>query len=177
MRTIILIALSGLFAGCARHEFDLLEPPELAQRIGREMPAVIERAPLVYRLQSAEGRLVMTIRNPTDQPVVLLGERSYVVDPEGQSRPLPTQAIAPASYIKLIFPPLRDPRAAPRFGIGFGVMRTGTMRMDDEPVLLSAGRADPYWRWRDEAPVRMRLVFQVGADTFAQDFVFRRVRV
>ena len=177
MRSAIILALLGLLSGCAQHEFDLMEPADLAERVGRDQPTIIERSPLNYRLQAAEGRLVMSIRNPSDQPVVLLGEQSYVVDPKGQSRPLPTQTIAPGSFIKLILPPLRDPRAEPGFGIGIGVGVSTAGPREDAPVLLSTQNVGPYWSWRDGTPVRMRLAFRRGDQTFEHEFTFRRVRL
>lgn len=178
MRSIPLLALFCLLTGCAKHEFDLAEPADLAQHVGRDQPTLIDRPPLTYRLQAAEGRLVMTVRNPSAEPVVLLGEQSYVVDPDGESHPLPTQTIAPGSFIKLIFPPMRDPRAEPRFGIGIGVMGSAAPSSGSEnsPALLSAKASNPYWTWKGETPVRMRLAFKQGERTFAQEFVFQRVK-
>lgn len=179
MRSIPLLALFCLLTGCAQHEFDLAEPADLARHIGRDQPSILERPPLTYRLQAAEGRLVMTIRNPADQPVILVGEQSYAVAPDGESHPLPTQTIAPGSFIKLIFPPMRDPQAEPRFGIGIGVMGSATPARTEAgaPALLSAKASDPYWNWKGETPVRMRLSFKQGEQTFAHEFTFRRVKV
>ena len=45
-------------------------------------------------LRTVENRLVLQIQNKTDDPIQLLGERSTVVDPGGQSHPLASHGTA-----------------------------------------------------------------------------------
>jgi hypothetical protein len=194
---LLLASLSAGSVGCARYEYDLVHPPELARHVGADKPVEVTLEPLAYRLQTYESRLVMRIHNPTDAPVRLLGDRSTVVDPRGQSHPLRTQTIAPGSYIKLVIPPLR-PRLEPRgpvIGIGVGgyVSSGGYYRrryvhggvFGYDPVLDGPryySLYDPgdatYWEWDGEGEARVVLVFQQGEQKpFTHEFVFRRRRV
>ena len=194
---LLVASLSAASLGCARYEFDLVRPPELARHVGADKPVEVTLEPLTYRLQTVESRLVMRIHNPTDAPIKLLGDQSTVVDPRGQSHPLRSQAIAPGSYIKLVLPPLR-PRLEPRgpvIGIGVGgfVSSSGYYRrryfhggaFGYDP-LLDAPRYyslyDPgdaaYWEWDGEGEARAVLVYQRGDQKpFSHELVFRRRRV
>src|SRR5215207_3085901 len=114
------LLLFGAFVttGCARYEYTLTQPPDLARHIGAQSDQVVDVDPLQYRLRTVDNRLVVRIYNQTDEPIELLGDKSFVVDPDGQSRPLRGQTIAPHAFMKLIFPPIRprvyDP--GPTFG-------------------------------------------------------------
>src|SRR5438093_962561 len=110
-----------LICGCTHYEFDLVRPPEMQRRIGTSTDEAIDRGPLVYRLTTYENHLVMRIYNPSDEPIELLGAQSVVVDPQGESHPVMKQAIAPHSYIKLIFPPVRQEIYPTGPSISFGV--------------------------------------------------------
>jgi hypothetical protein len=177
--------------GCARYEYDLVSPPDLARHIGSKADEVLRVDPLEYRLRSFDNRLVVHVHNPTDDPVQLVGGQSYVVAPTGQSHPLRGQTIAPGTFIKLIFPPPRPyyPASHPNFGIGFGV---GISRR------VSAGYSSPlydplwnepryytyydendatYWDWDGQTDAKVHLAFQRGGNTFAHDFTFHRKKM
>lgn len=148
--------------------------------------------PLEYRMQSAEGRLVIKIFNPTADTILLLGRLSTVVDGGDQSHPLVDQTIAPGSFVKLILPPLR-PRlepSGPRFGIGFGVIAyraparpfrqaMAHHRYDDQPRYYSVYDADDptYWDWEGESDMRLTLIFRRGNDEFKHEFAFHRKKI
>ena len=181
-----------LLGGCARYEHDLVAPPDLARHIGSNEDAVVADAPLEYRLRSVEGRLVMRVYNPTQDPITLLGEKSYVVDPNGQSHPLRGQTIAPDTFVRFILPPMRPGyyQSNPTIGIGLGVgfsrarfdRRFGPPFYDpfyDEPRYYTFyDESDTtYWNWEGETSVRVHLVYQrggKGGETFAHDFTFKR---
>jgi hypothetical protein len=119
--------LAPLLEGCARYEYDLVQPPELARHIGKA-DEVVPVDPLEYRLRTVENRLVVHVINPTDEPVTLIGPQSYIVSPGGQSHPLRPQTIAPHTFIPLILPPLRPYYyypTGPTWGFGFGVVGVG----------------------------------------------------
>jgi hypothetical protein len=173
-------------AGCAHYEFDLTRPADLGTHIG-DKDVVIARSPLEYRFNAIEGRLVMRIYNTTPDPIQLLGDQSSVVDPDGQSHPLRSEAIAPQSFIKLILPPWRPhlERTGPSIGLGFGVVadrhRYGgdpfydrNVDVDEPRYLYVADEDGLYWDWDGESDVRISLVFERGGERFTQDFVFRR---
>lgn len=188
---LLLVLISG---GCARYEFDVLEPADQRQHVGRKHDAVVSIDPLEYRLRSAEGRLVLWIKNPTASSIRLDGARSVVVDPEGESHPLRSQTIAAQSFIKLIIPPPRPRvgRPGPTIGVGVGV---GVGRYDDdprrhpihthdafydEPVYLTVyDDADAYyWDFEGEGKVRLELFYHRGGDdTFTHRLVLARRKV
>jgi len=120
----LLCLLATCAGGCATYEYNLVQPAELARHIGSKADETVTVDPLQYRLRTVDNRLVMRIFNPTEDPIELVGARSTVVDPSGQSHPLRGQTIAPNSFMKLIFPPRRPqvyyPSAGPTFGVGVG---------------------------------------------------------
>ena len=204
------IAIFALFvsmvsAGCARYEYQLVEPREMTRHIGTDVDAVVEMDPLTYRLRSVDNRLVMRVYNNTDQSIELLGDKSSVVDPDGQSHPQRSQSIAPHSFIKLIFPPPR-PRVydnSPTFGVGVGYgMHVNAFpgpppdglpdRRDfhthypqwepyfrDEPQYISVyDESDAfYWDWKGTGEARVNLVFKRGDGELRHAFVFRRIKM
>lgn len=189
-----------MVSGCAHYEFDLSRPQELSRHVGDSREERFGLDPLEYRMQSAEGHLVIKVFNPTADTILLLGRLSSVVDPAGESHPLADQTVAPSSFVKLILPPLR-PRlepSGPRFGIGVGVIGfrswpqrryagyRGTWVDDpaydshyDQPRYYSVYDAnDPtYWDWEGETDIRLALVFRRGKDEFRHEFAFHRKRI
>jgi hypothetical protein len=124
MRKIMLLVLM-IVGGCAHYEFEVVEPPALAGHVGekKEQAVRLVREPLEYWMAAAEGKLVVKITNTLDEPVEILGEKSFVVDPAGGSHPLRSQTIGPKSFVKMILPPW--PRVYPvgpvwSFGVGVG---------------------------------------------------------
>ncbi|MDP9174545.1 MAG: hypothetical protein M3O30_11855 [Planctomycetota bacterium] len=174
--------------GCASYEFDIVQPPSASRPIGKDEISKIHIDPLDFAFRTVEGRLVMWVRNDTKDPIEILGSRSAVVDPNGQSHPLLGQTIVPGSFIKLVLPPFRPriDQPSPAIGIGIGISSGGpdgpgyvrpngfgggTARMDIDES------ANPYyWDWEGETEVRLTLVYQRG-DTINQiSFIFHRVK-
>lgn len=185
LRLFIISCVAGLLCGCASYEYQLREPATFSQRIGGEERR-LEFEPLIYHLRSYENRLVMRVQNPTTQPIELLGSQSSIVDPAGQSHPLRSQTIAPNSFIKLIFPPLR-PRAygtETTFGVGLRVDSGGGENYDrggalyTEPAYLGVYDDGDvlYWDWKGESSARISLVYLRAGNTFRNEFVFDRVK-
>jgi hypothetical protein len=172
------LALSALAGGgCVRYELDVVQPQDLAGPVPSNKPVELPIEPLVYQLQTAEDRLVVIIHNDTDDAVKLLGDDSYVVDPKGESHPLPTRAIASRSATKLILPPVPPTiRSQPAFGIGFGVglssagyRRRGHFlhNYDDfhTPRYYTVeDDGTTYWDWGGEGPIRLRFVYEQGSE-------------
>jgi len=185
-----LLMLLVVGGGCAKYEFDIVEPPDLARHIGRDGETVLKRDELEYRFLAVEGRLVMHVVNPTNEQIELIGPESTGVDPRGQSHSLRGQAIAPHSYIKVILPPMRPYyRTGPTFGFGIGIQAyRGYPRrywpgaydpLWDEPRYMTVvDETDTvYWSWDGESEARIRLTFRKGREMFHHDFVFRRKKV
>ena len=177
------MALGLLVTGCARYEYAVVQPPELATHVDRD-GAVIDQPPLVYHLVSYDNRLVIRIENPGDQPVQLVGERSWIVSPDGESRPLPTQAIAPQSHLKLILPPMQPTatRVGPSIGFGIGASsggRVGTGVGVGMPLRSGHYTHDDhaYWDWRGQTEVRMHLSYERDGERWEHDFTFLRQKM
>jgi hypothetical protein len=201
LRVVLLAALALMTGtGCATYEFDLVEPPNLRTHIGRRAMTTVRVEPLAYSMQAVEGRLVMFVENPTDEPVQLLGDRCWVVDANGVSHPLPRRTIAPAGRIKLIFPPPRPryDRGGPTFGVGVGVSAHHYGRHEfmgvydpwyDEPryVTVYDDASDLYYDWPGESSIRISLFYRrgdadgagAGADgqTFRHELAIQRGKV
>ena len=186
MKLLLPSLLLMLAAGCARYEYDLISPPDLRTHIGTKADAVTAVDPLVYRWRTVDGRLVVRVFNPTDDPIELLGPKSTAVAPSGQSHPLRGQTIAPQSHAKLILPP-RRPRvynSGPTFGVGVGMRVDARDRgfphdhdpFAREPRYLAVYDDDNaiYWDWNGETDVRLSLVYQRGDEPLRHDFVIRR---
>src|SRR3954468_1997037 len=187
MRTSFVFALLLLAGGCARYEFDLVEPADLAGHVGPDKETILKRDELEYRMQSVDSRLLMYIVNSTDDQIELVGPQSTAVDPAGQSPPVPSQAIAPHGFVKLILPPMQPYyRAGPTFGIGVGIHAHrghgsywGGGLYDplwDEPRYFAVyDETDAlYWNWAGEGEARIRLTFQRGREEFHHNFLIRR---
>jgi len=187
----LLIGLLFL-SGCATYEFDLVRPPELARHVGEQREQVFKLDPLEYRMQAYENRLIVKIFNPTSDPILLLGSHSAVVDPAGESHPLPELNIAPQSWAKLILPPLRPQVQAygPDVGFEFGVV--GYRRWphgyyagsfydpyDFEPryYYVAVPNEMRYWEWEGETDVRLLLTYGRGDGEFHHEFTFHRRKV
>jgi hypothetical protein len=177
-------------SGCAKYEYNLVKPPELARHIGTNADTVVSVDPLEYRLRSVENRLVMRIFNPTEDAIELVGPRCTVVDPGGQSHPLRSQSIAPGSFIKLIFPP-PQPRVydyGPTFGVGVGYS-VGAYPYRRYPYPYDPYDYGPrylavydendalYWDWRGEGEARAVLTYRRGDKEFRHEFLFRRQKM
>ncbi len=181
-------------AGCSTYEYDLTRPAELATHIAQKSPTTVRREPLNYRFTAEESRLVVEIENPTDSAIQLLGDRSSVVDFNGQSHPLQSRSAAPHSFVKVILPPLRPviERTGPTFGIGVGTV-VGTRGrynrgLNDDPLLYGSGESiEPrylnvydgddsvYWDWSGQGEIRIAFTFaKENSDTFTQEFVIAR---
>ena len=195
MRSVLFIlAAATLLAGCTKYEYDLFHPPELSCHVGRDIDAVKQREPFEYRFRTVDNRLVIRIYNQTDDQIQLIGERSSIVDPDGQSHPLIGGPIAPHSFLKLIIPPPR-PRvyeSNPTFGIGVGVGVSNSRYrhsphyhfndctpIDDYPRYIAVydDNDTRYWDWKGEGEARLNLVFQHGDKEIRQEFTFRRRKV
>ena len=202
----LFVCIAATAGGCARYEYDLVEPREFQRHIGRGVDQAVEIEPITYRLRTVDNRLVMRAYNNTDESIALLGDRSSVVDPDGQSHPLRSQAIAPRSFIKLIFPPPRPevyPRGGPTFGVGIGyglhssVVPPPSDGLPDRRAFHTHHNAwEPYfrdtppqyaavydegdvyyWDWRGTGEVRVNLLYRQGERELRHSFVFRRVKM
>ena len=188
-----------LFTGCARYEYDVLEPPDLAGHVGTESWVSLRRqGDIDYRVRTADDRLVMLIYNRGDETVRLLGDESALVDPSGESRPVAGATLPPGSHVKRIFPPPRPrvERFGPSIGIGIGAgygAGYGRYRHGFHRHRLHSGFYDPiepryytvydpgdrrYFEWPGGTSVRLLLTYQrEGEEPFQHEFLIRRKRM
>jgi hypothetical protein len=99
-----LLAVAMLAGGCRTYTYRVVQPPPPSQTID-EQYVTVQCEPLEYRFKREGKRLLMRIVNPTDQRIALLGNNSYVMNPAGESHPLPPQVLAPHGYASLLLPP------------------------------------------------------------------------
>jgi hypothetical protein len=174
-----------LAAGCARYQYSVVAPAEEARMIERRGEAILERDQLEYGLRDLDRSLGIRIANLTDEPVTLLGERSFVVDPTGQTHPMQGGTIAPHSFIAFAIPPaVRVYEPGPRFGVGLGMGRArgGTFIGTGVGTTIGGYHGGPYvttlrpWEWRT-GDVRLRAVYDRAGERLEHDFVLRRERV
>ena len=184
-----------LIGGCARYEYDIVEPANLAQHIGTKTPVSVPIDPVRYEAKSQSDRLVLRIRNESDIPLKLVGDDSFAVDPNGESHPLRTRTIAPQSSTTLTFPPIRPTfrQSGPSLGLGVGVglgsahrrgyygrrgFGGGSYFYDDSPRYFRLeDDGTTYWDWKGNGTdVKVRIAYQLDKQTFHHDFTFRRVK-
>lgn len=185
MKTVISVfasvSLIGL-CGCAHYQFLLVQPGQYAQVVG-EQPIRIVYEPLQYQLARHDDRLILQIENPTANPVNLVGSKSYVVEPQGESRPVRGRAIAPHSRVRMSLPP-KPPRITTYGFAGYwgpGPFWYGPYGY--YPGYYPYGYAESYelitpydWHWK-KGDVRLHLSYSYQATTFEQEFVFSKQEV
>ena len=176
--SLVLVALCG----CAKYQFSIVEPHDLAGEIERKGQRVISRSPLEYTFFDLSGDgLGVRVANTTDEPVQLLGQRSYIVDPHGQTHQMAGGTIAPQSFIHFGMPPLmRVYPSGPRFSIGVGTGyyhggHYGGFGTYWGPPYYDTVVMRP-WDWRT-GDVRFHGEFALEDEQFGHDFTFRRERI
>ncbi len=199
-----ILPLAAMAGGCTSYNYRVLQPPADAGTVATDADfSILQRDPLTYRLRVKDNRLVVLIFNPTDGQIRLLGDKSVVVDPNGQSHPIQGQAIAPGSYGKLILPPPTPEirgygpgyYGGPGFygpGIGLGIGTTigrATHKSGVVQTAFLANRASSdaviyrvfdqgnnyFWDWKGETTARLTLVYEKAAGGgFTHEFTFGR---
>jgi hypothetical protein len=206
-RALVLVCALAFLSGCARYEYDLVQPPELRRHVGTKTDEVIKLDPIEYKLRTVDSRLVISAYNRTDQPMQLLGDQSIVVAPDGESHPIRGRTFAPGSHVKLIFPPPR-PRlehTGPTFGVGVGVGVSHNRYRDvvgappgmydsfSEPDPAYLTMYEPaealYWDWNGQTEAHIILVYRradsrpttaptaPADDTIRHEFTFHRKKM
>jgi hypothetical protein len=189
MRIVLLLLLAvgtmGL-TGCRTYTYQIVQPAQAAATVADQaVPASV--APLEYTFSRAGDRLAVQIHNPTEDRVTLVGQKSYVVDPTGQSHLLPGAVIAPRSHIIMYLPP-RPQRIEARstgfaMGWGFGGYHGGMWPYGGGyydpiyyygPSITTYDIPTPYdWKW-GTGLARLSLLFERGEETFEHQFEFNR---
>ncbi|WP_150107246.1 hypothetical protein [Pedosphaera parvula] len=180
----LLFLVSFIVTGCKTYEYQIIEPPNLAQTINKE-PVVVHYEPFEYRFTKQAGYLSMRIINPTDDRMTLLDNRSYVVDPRGESHPIRGRVIGPHSHTSMLLPqtPQSFQRVVPNYGFGAwpGFPYPYTPYYGgfyDEfyygPLVETYQVITPYnWDWKT-GRARISLSYDRQGMTFEHDFVIER---
>ena len=115
---LMLLALAATcLCGCQTYVYRIAQPQTGAPVVG-DQPVTVHVDPLDYTFRREESRLSMQINNPTADRILLRADRSYVVDPQGESHPVRARIIAPHSFSRMLLPPLRLTLAYPEYGWG-----------------------------------------------------------
>ncbi len=179
----IAAALVCLSTGCkTAYQYRVTEDDEKAKVVeGR--PVKLLYGPLEYHFARQREGLDMRIINLSGQRIVLVGQRSYVMDPEGETHPLRDRVLGPGSYTGMALPP--EPRVYPNLGTWPGGM-TGWYDPLSGPADSTTyywpnetyfGVKQPFeWHWKS-GTARLRLEYQTEGKSFEHDFVLVRERV
>jgi hypothetical protein len=98
--------LAVLLAGCVGYQYALVEPAEHRQTITKQ-GSVVPVTPLEYQFADRKDVMALRIVNPSSEPVRLVAEKSYLVDPTGTTHPLQGGTIAPNAHIGMFSLPCR----------------------------------------------------------------------
>ena len=184
------LASSLAFCGCKHYEIRLVEPANFAQTIGKKTAVTVPDPPLEYRLSRSGDSVNMRVVNPTDDPIALLGTKSYVVDSSGETHPVRERIIGPHSYVGMSLPP--PPRIYSSgyyggYGIGYGYYDPYFWHpffgppsfyaygpYYYSPQFFSYRVITPYdWEW-GKGPVRLQLEYERARTNFVHNFIFER---
>lgn len=185
MKTVIVLFAAGslFLTGCSTYQYRVVQPTTGAPPVASQSVSV-HYDPLEYTLSRDHDRLVLQINNPTDDKIVLVGNRSFVVDPNGESHPMRDRVLAPRSFAKLALPPMPFTYAYPdyfAYGPGWGWFYAGSWYdpfwgpgwWGPPPLTYRQVLTSYDWHWK-EGPARLRLMYDHGGKTFEHDFEFVR---
>ncbi len=183
---LFLVASLTWVTGCASYDYQIVEPASLTHRI-TDQPVTVSYEPLQYSMSRYKDRLGMTIINPTAERVTLRGDRSYVIDPRGESHPVRGRTLGPRSYSAMLWPPVPasgtmvypgfygpgwwgwGPYPYPGYWGGFYPDYYG-------PTTSYYQIYTPFdWKWK-EGQAHMHLSYEQNGRHFDHDFVILRQR-
>jgi hypothetical protein len=176
-----LLAVLITASGCRSFEYRFIAPAGNAGVVAGQ-PVPLHYDLLDYELQRRHGRLAMKILNPTKERIVLNGEKSYVIDPKGESHPLVGSAIGPGSYLDILFPPKTATGQviggtggwawAPGYRGGFA----GSEPLYYGPPVTTYQIWTAYdWNWQT-GTARIRLSYEQDGKTYEHNFEIVRER-
>jgi hypothetical protein len=178
-RFVLLAAVGLALSGCTTYRYRVVQPDTGAPTIS-SVPVTFHYDPLNYRMFRDHEHLAMNVDNPTDERIVLVGDKSFVVDPRGESHQIRSRVIAPHSFTWLLLPPIPMSYAYPAYwgyGPGWGWGYPG-MWCDPfwglgwwgpPPVAYYQVRTQYDWEWKT-GPARLRLTYERAGKAFEHDF-------
>lgn len=173
---LLLIAVT-VVSGCQSYIYRVVRPSGVAQPIASQT-VTVQYDPLVYRLERHRDRLGMRIDNPTNDRVVLLGNRSYVIDPRGETHAMRSLIIGPHSFTSMLLPP--EPITITSYGWGggwgwgwgWGPYPAGDPFFVDfyPPPVYATQLRTPYdWEWKT-GTAKIHLTYERNRQAFDHDF-------
>lgn len=179
-----LLAVALLGGGCKTYVYRVVQPPQSGPALVGEQPLQIKEPPLDYRLYRYKDHLLVHVVNTTDDRITLQGNRSYVIDPQGESHPLRGRVLGPHSYSVLMLPPFPiTAQVVGGYGPGWGWGGGWGWGWGWGPGIYNGFYGDwfygppiayyqlvtPYdWLWK-EGPVRVRLSYEGENKHFTHD--------
>jgi len=186
----LLLALALLLllsAGCHTYQYRVVQPSQ-ANSLITAQPVIVHYDPLDYTFARVRDRLALRIANPTTNQVVLRGDRCFVVDPQGESHPVPGTIIGANSYTRMFLPP--RPATAEvvgyygypwAWGPGFYGYAAPFWHGYYDPFFYGPSVTylqlnTPYdWLWKT-GPIQVHLVYERGGQPFEHHFEIVRER-
>jgi hypothetical protein len=184
---LFLAAAAASLCGCASYQYRIVQPPTNAV-IDVDHRATVRLDPLEYHLAMVRDRLSLTISNPTEDRLAILGNRSFVVDPRGESHPLRGAVLGPRSFTRMYLPPPPLSYAYPDgygwgwgwgWGSGWGPYNPywgpyyGAPYWGPPPISYYQITTAYDWNWKT-GPARLRLTYDRNGKSFEHDFEFIR---
>jgi len=183
----LFLGITLCVSGCTTYQYRVIKPPTTAPPVASR-PVTIHYDPLDYQLYRYRDRLAMHVTNPTDDRISLLGNRSYVVDPQGESRPIRSRVLGPHSFTQFLFPPIPFTYAYPAYwaygpGWGWGYIGSwydplwgpwyGPGWWGPPPVSYARVITPFDWSW-GRGLARIKLTYERKGKTFEHDFEIMR---
>lgn len=166
MRPILLFLLASVLIGCTNYRYDVTDSSGSLKTVRKDASIEWPADPVAFSFKQTEDRVVMLVTNTGKEDLTLEGQRSTIVDPNGQSRALQPQFLPVGAHVKYILPPLRvryprGPTWSIGVGTGFRVEAPQAIPEDAHPpVYLDVSTTgDEYWQWDGEGSIRIVLNF------------------
>ncbi len=178
-----LLGVTLCLSGCVSYRYRVVQPASGAPPV-RDQGVTIHYDPLDYRLYKYRDHLAMHVTNPTDDRIALLGNRSFVVDPQGESHPIRDRVLGPHSFTRFLLPPIPFTYAYPDYwaygpGWGWGYIGSwydpmwgpwyGPGWWGPPPVSYAQVLTSYDWKWKT-GPARLKLTYERAGKTFEHDF-------
>lgn len=181
-RNHVLLGLAALcLCGCQTYQYRILQPAAGAPVIDK-VAVTVHYDPLDYSFSRYRDHLVVNVRNPTDDRLVLQGGRSFAIDPQGESHPLRDRVIGPQSFARFLLPPIPLTYPYPDYwdwgpGWGWGPGwydpfwggSYGPWFYGPPPVSYERVLTVYDWDWKSGL-ARLRLTYERNGKTFEHNF-------
>ena len=176
-----------LLTGCHAYQYRIVQPPQ-ANNVITDKPVAVHYDPLEYTFARVREGLALRITNPTTNQVVLRTDRSFVIDPRGESHPVPGTIIGAHSYTRMFLPP--RPATAEvvgyygypwAYGPGFYGYGAPFWHGYYDPFFYGPSvtylqLTTPYdWLWKT-GPIQLHLAYEHSSQPFEHNFEIIRER-